>query len=230
MAKRKRTRPQENDEVLVDLGEAQKSASDFIEENQSKLFYGLLAAVLLVGGYFAYKYLIVAPKQGEAVEQMFKAQEQFDRDSFRLALTEPGAGYPGFVQITEDYSGTKAANTAAYYAGVSYLNLGQYDAAIAYLSDFSPSGDIMPIMKAGALGDAYAEKGDLGQAMSYYKKAVSAGDNEILTAYYLKKVGMLNEKNGDMSAANAAYSKIRNNYPNSPEAGDIDKYIFRTKG
>ena len=189
----------------------------------------MLAAVLLVGGYFAYKYLVIAPKQQEAVEQMFKAQEQFDRDSFRLALLNPGAGYPGFEQIIDDYSGTKAANTASYYAGVSYLNLGEYDAAIAYLHDFSPSGDAMPIMKNGALGDAYAEKDELDKAMNYYKKAVAADDNEILTAYYLKKVGMLNEKNGDKSAANAAYSRIRNDHPNSPEAGDIDKYIFRTK-
>ena len=229
MAKRKNQSTQD-DELLVDLAGTQESAQDFIEKNQTYLFYGLLAIVLLAGGYFAYKYLVLAPKQEEAVAQMFKAQEQFERDSFKLALTEPGGNFPGFVQIADDYSGTKAGNTANYYAGVSYLQLGNYEAAIAYLSDFSASGDVMPIMKNGALGDAHAESGDLAKAMSFYQKAVSAGDNEILTAYYLKKVGMLNEKNGNKSAANAAYSQIRENYPNSPEAGDIDKYIFRTKG
>lgn len=227
MARRKNTRQQE-EEVLV-AEEIQQQTGDFMERNQNLLFYVLIGLVALAALYFAYKYLYLGPKQTEAMEQMYKAQEQFDRDSFRLALKNPGAGFPGFLDIIDDYSGTKAANTASYYAGISYLNLGQFEAAIEYLDDFSASGDVLPITKAGAIGDAYAELNDMSNAMSYYKKAANAGDNEILTTYYLKKVAMLHEKNGDKSSANAAYMKIRDNYPNSPEAGDIEKYILRTK-
>lgn len=224
MAKRKTSA---NDETLVDIVEVKESAESFVEKNQQAIFGGLVALVLIVGGYFAYKYLFQEPKQKEAVEQMYKAQEQFERDSFRLALANPGSGFPGFLDIIDQYSGTPAANAAEYYAGICYLQLGEYDAAIAHLNDFSPSDEVLPITKMGAIGDAYAEKGDLGQALSYYKKAVSAGDNDILTAYYLKKVGMLNEKNGDFSAAKSAYEQIRKDYPNSNEGRDIEKYIAR---
>ena len=230
MAKRKNTTRGDED-VLVEEAVVQETRSgDFIEDNQQYIIYALLAVGLLVAGYFIYKYMFQAPKQAEAVEQMYKAQEMFERDSFAAALNNPGAGFPGFLGIIDDYSGTKAANAASYYAGVSYLNLGQFEAAIEYLDDFSASGEIFPIMKYGAMGDAYAESGDLSNAMSYYQKAVGAGDNEILTSYYLKKVGLLNEKNGDKAAANAAYTRIRNEYPGAPEAGEIEKYIFRTKG
>ena len=228
MAKRKNSR--EDEDILVEEAVVQEtSTGDFIEDNQQYIIYALMAVALLVAAYFIYKYMFQAPKQQEAVEQMYKAQDQFDRDSFNLALTNPGAGYPGFLDIIDSYGGTKAANTANYYAGISYLNLGQFDNAVKYLKDFSASGEVLPITKNGALGDAYAEKGDLNNAMSYYKKAVSAGDNEILTTYYLKKVGLLSEKNGDKAAANAAYKRIRDDYPNSPEAGEIEKYIFRTQ-
>lgn len=224
MAKRKTSA---NDETLVDIVEVRESAESFVENNQKLIFGALVALVLVVGGYFAYKYLFQIPKQKEAVEQMYKAQEQFERDSFRLALTNPGSGFPGFLDIIDQYSGTPAANSANYYAGISYLHLGEYDAAIAYLNDFDADDEVLPITKYGAIGDAYAEKGDLGQAMSFYKKAVSAGDNEILTAYYLKKVGMLNEKNGDLGAAKQAYEQIQKDYPTSNEGRDIEKYIAR---
>lgn len=229
MAKRKNTRREDEDVLVEEAVVKETGTGDFIEDNQQYIIYALLAVGLLIAGYFIYKYMIQGPKQQEAMEQMYMAQDKFDRDSFASALNNPGAGFPGFLEIIDSYGGTKAANTAKYYAGVSYLNLGQFPAAIEYLDEFDASGEIFPIMKYGAMGDAYAEQDDLGNAMTYYKKAVSAGDNEILTTYYLKKVGLLSEKNGDKAAAHAAYLRIRNEYPTGPAAGEIDKYIFRTK-
>jgi hypothetical protein len=52
---------------------------------------------------------------------MMLAQQQFEKDSFQLALTNPGGGYSGFLDIIDSYSGTKTANLAKYYAGICYL-------------------------------------------------------------------------------------------------------------
>jgi tetratricopeptide (TPR) repeat protein len=225
MAKRKTSK--RADDTLVDIVEVKEQAQNFIEANQKYLLGALVGLIVIVGGWLVYKFFILDPRQKEAVEQVYKAQEQFERDSFKLALTDPGAGFPGFLEIMDKYSGTKAANSAAYYAGICYLHLKQYDAAIQYLKDFDADGEIFPIMKYGAMGDAYAEKGDLDKALSLYNDAVNAGDNEILTAYYLKKVGLLNEKQGKLDAAVKAYEKIKTEYPNSTEGGDIEKYIVR---
>jgi len=229
MARRKRnTRAKkQQEETLVDIVEARDQAQSFIDQNQNMLLGVLTGLVLLVGGWFAYKNFVQLPKQQEAVSQMFQAQMQFERDSFVQALTNPGGGYGGFINIIEDYGGTPAANLAKYYAGVSYLHLGEYDAAISYLEDYSPSGQVTPMTTFGVLGDAYAEKGDLSKALSLYKKAANAEDNDIMTPYYLKKVGMLNEKEGNMKDAAAAYQKIKEEYPNSVVGIDIDKYIER---
>lgn len=226
MAKKKQEVNQEN-EVLIDVVEVREQASDFFERYRNFILGGLGLIVLGIVAWVAYNQFYKKPKQQEAVDQMFQAQIQFERDSFQLALLNPGGGYLGFLDIIDNYKGTPAANLANYYAGVCYLHLGKYDAAISYLKDFSAKGDVMPIMKNGALGDAYAETNDLKGAMSYYKKAVSAGENELLTPYYLKKVAMLNEKNGDKAAALDAYERIKNDYPDSPDARDIEKYIIR---
>ncbi len=87
----------------------------------------------------------------------------------------------------------------------------------------------MPIMKNGALGDAWAEKGDLDKALGFYKKAANTNENEILTPYYLKKVAMLSEKQGKSSDAIAAWDKIKTEYPTAPEARDAEKNLIRLR-
>ncbi len=230
MAKRKKKQKRQEEETLVDIVEARDQATDFFEKNQNYILGGLLLAVLIFGGLFAYNNFYKKPKQQEAVKEMFQAERQFERDSFALALTNPGGGNPGFLDIIDQYGGTPAANIANYYAGISYLNLGKFDAAIEYLSDYSPAGNVTPAMKYGALGDAYSEKEDFDTALSNYKKAASASDNDLLTPYYLKKVGLLNEKMGNTSEASSYYKQIKEKYPDSPDGRDIDKYIARVNG
>ena len=225
MSKRKRN--VKSDETLVDLVEVTEGAQDFFERNARLLSIIGGALLLIVGGFFAYKYLIQMPKEQEAREQMYQAEFQFSVDSFALALTNPGGGFEGFLDIIENYKGTKAANISHYYAGVSYLQLGSYDAALDYLKDFKPAGHVTPIMKFGALGDAYSELGNFDAAISNYKKAVNEGDNELLTSYYMKKLGMLYEHQGDTANALAQYESIKNKYPQSIEGRDIDKHIAR---
>ena len=215
------------DETLIDLAQAKVSAEHFLERN-SKMLIGILVGLfVIVGGYLFYTYMIVEPRQKEAVEQMFQAEIQFEKDSFDLALNNPGGGYAGFLEIIDQYGGTRAANTAKYYAGISYLNLGNFEEAIRYLEDFSPKDDITKAMKLGALGDAYAEQNDLDKALSQYQKAANAGDNALLTPYYLMKVGQLSEMQNNFSEARKAYERIRDEYPTADEGVDIEKYIVR---
>lgn len=222
-----RRKKQKEEDTLVDIVEARDNASDFLEKNQTKIFGGLALAVLIFGGIFAYNQFFKAPAEKTAMEGISQAQFQFDQDSFALALTNPGNGYAGFLDMIDNQGGTKAGNAAKAYAGISYLQLGQYDAAISFMNDFSASGEIAPIIKNGVLGDAYSEKNEFDSALSYYKKAVSAGNNEMLTPYYLNKVGMLSLKQNDMSGSKSAFEKIKNDYPFSAIAKDAEKYLTR---
>jgi len=227
MARRKRNKKQ--DETLVNIVEAREQAQNFFDRNQRLILGAVLGVVLIAGGIFAYNNFYVKPRQVEAIQQMSQAEVQFQRDSFVQALTNPGGGYKGFLDISEDYSGTPAGNLANYYAGISYLNIGEYEAAISYLEDFNPDGEIGPIMKNGALGDAYSELEDLDRAMRYYRRAVNAQENELLTPYYLKKIGLLHEYQQNYSDALEAYQRIKDEFPQSTEASSIDKYIQRAQ-
>ena len=226
MAKRNK-KYKEADDTLVDIVQVRDSAQDFLEENQNLVFGILVGVVLIIGGFIGYKNFYQKPRNAEATVQMYQAQFQFERDSFAKALTNPGGGYSGFLDIISNYGGTAAANTAKYYAGVSYLYLGNYNEAIEYLKDFSPKGSLTPAMKFGALGDAYSELGDFDTAEDYYEDAANAIDNDLITPYYLLKAAMINEKNGDIESASKYLSKIESDYPESNEYTTAIKYLSK---
>ncbi|MCB9284210.1 MAG: tetratricopeptide repeat protein [Lewinellaceae bacterium] len=228
MAKRKKQTP--TTETLVDLVEAREQAQDFFERNQNYILGALAVVLVAVGGIFAYNNIYIKPKQKEAIGQMWKAEEQFFQDSFALALTNPGGGYQGFVDLEKNYGGIPSGNATNYYAGISYLNLGQFEAAISYLKDVKPKGDILPIMKHGALGDAYSELGKYDEALSQYKKAISTNENEAITPIYLLRFGMLNEKLEKYGEARKAYQKLVDEYPTTVMAKDAGKYLIRIEG
>lgn len=219
-----------SDEVLVDIVEVRDQAQDYFEKHQ-KTIVGVGGGILLiVAAFLAYKFLYLAPREREAGEQISQAQKQFERDSFALALTNPGGGYSGFLDIIENYKGTKAANLSYYYAGVSYLNLGKFDAAVSYLEDFKAQGKIMPIMKYGALADAYAELNQMDKARGLYEKATTVETNEAITPFYLKRLAMMHERDKNFDKARKAYETIKEEFPNSSEATEVEKYLARIEG
>ena len=226
MSKRN-TRSRKDDETLVDIVEVRDQAQDWFEENQN-LVIGILAGIIIViGGYLAYVNFVQKPKIMEAEEQIVQAQLQYEKDSFALALSNPGGGYDGFLGIIDNYGGTPSANLSKYYAGMCYLYLGDYNAALDYLEDFDADGLTMPTLKAGALGDVHSELGNVEDAKKYYKKASEVQDNDFLSAYYLKKYGEYLEQNGDAQGALEAYKELKAKYPTSPDARNIDLYITR---
>jgi len=105
MGKRKK----KNDETLVDIVEKKEQAQELYNDNQNLILGGLLLFVLLAGGIFAWNNFYKQPRQQNAVKEMSQAQFQFDRDSFALALDNPGGGNPGFLDIIDQYGGMQVS-------------------------------------------------------------------------------------------------------------------------
>lgn len=219
-----------SEDTLLDLSQAKQQANNYFEKNQKMIFGIIGGLVVIIGGWFVYTNLIMAPKEEKAVSQMWMAQFQFEQDSFQVALENPGGGHSGFLTIIKDFGGTDAANLAKYYAGICYLNLGNFDAALTHLNDYKAGGVIGPVMKYGALGDTYSELNQMDKAMDSYKKAAGATENDLLTPYYMKKLALLHETQNEYPKAVEIYREIKSKFPNSNESLSIDKYIARAEG
>lgn len=189
--------------------------------------YALLVIVIIVGGYFGYRNYVVEPKEKQATEQMFRAEEYYRMDSARLALNGDNIN-PGFLRIINKYDGTRAANLASFYAGSCYLKLGDFNNAVKYLKDFSTPVRMLQERAYGLLGDAYSEQNKKEEAAEQYKKAGTYFEkDELLSPEYLFRSGYLYESMGKTQDAIAVYKMIRDKYPKSQRGLDIDKYLAR---
>ncbi len=211
---------------LQDIESALTKTEQFIEDHQNKIFYVIGGIVLIVVGYLAITRFYLQPREKEAQAQMFMAEQYFEKDSFNLALNGDG-NYLGFLDIMDDYGMTKQAKLSRFYAGISYLRLGQFNEAVDNLSRYKSKDLILGPVSQGALGDAYLELGDQDKALKQYQAAASLSDNEMTTPLYLMKAGNLLESMNKPEEALKQYSLIKEKYAETTEGRMVDKFIAR---
>lgn len=220
-------------EVFNTLDESASKTEAWVQKNQNYII-GVIGAVAIgVLAFLAYHQFIQKPKEASAANELFYPQQYFDqalasetaKDSlFTLALNGAEGKY-GFLDIIEEYSGTKAANLAEYSAGMTYLNLQQYGEAISHLENFSSDDAIMGAMAKGGIGDAFSQLNQPEDALEYYEKAVAHSDNEFTTPRFLYKAGVVALDMGQKEKALGYFERIKEEYPKSPEGIGIDGLI-----
>jgi tetratricopeptide (TPR) repeat protein len=218
--------------VFTTLDETASKTEAFVAKNQNYII-GIVGAVALVTiGYLAYQKFIAEPKQLEAADEMFVAQQNFQQatdgvasDSLYKLSLNGSEGKFGFIKIADEYSGTDAGNLANYYAGMAYLNTGKYTEAIDYLSEFKSEDIVLSSLAIGAIGDAYAENNQPEDALKNYSKAAETNKNDFTTPRFLLKAGKTALALGKKEDALKYFTMIKDNYDASPEAASVDVLI-----
>ncbi len=224
-------------EVFSTLDESASRSEQWVAKNQNYIlgFIGVVAIAVL--GYLAYNQFIVAPKEASAANELYYPQQYFDQavanteaqDSlYNLALNGAEGKY-GFLDIIEEYPGTKAANLANYSAGMAYLNMNQYDQAIDYLEEFNSNDAILGALAKGGIGDAFMQLGQPQEALDYYEQAIAHNENEFTTPRFLYKAGVTALETGNREKALEYFERIKADYSTSVEAGSIGAFIGMAK-
>lgn len=227
MAKKK-THKGQDEKGIVAVEEALSKSEQFIERNQNTIIWVVTVIVAIIAGYIGYTRFILDPREQEAGAEMFMAETYFNDQEYELALEGDG-NYPGFLDIISDYRLTKSANLARYYAGLSLLKLGEYEEAIDHLRRFRGRDQILGAMAYGAIGDAFLELGDKGNASRYYRRAYRFKPNNFTTPLFLFKAGLLFELKEEYGEALRLYRRIASEYKDSAEGRDIERYIARAE-
>ncbi|MFT4204346.1 MAG: tetratricopeptide repeat protein [Chitinophagaceae bacterium] len=183
--------------------------------------------VAIIAGWLAYQNWVVKPKESKAQSAIAVAQQYFAADSFRLALNGDGAN-KGFLAIIKSYGGSKTGNLAHYYAGICYLQTGDFNNAVKQLGAFSTESKPIQMEALGALGDAYSELKQNDKAIDSYKKASATFEEDEATASeYLFRAALLSEVAGKSKEAVELYKSLKEKFPNTARGAQADKYIYR---
>ena len=225
MAKKDFKKEEQN---LENVQDALNTTSAWIEANQNKLTWTIVAIALVVTGVLALNTYVIKPKAAEANNENAKAVVYFAQGNYELALNGDDAECVGFEAIANDNKCSQAGKLAALYAGVCYYQLGDYEAAAEYLAKFDAKDLNMDPAAAQLLGDTYVHLEDYAKAAKAFENAAASG-NEIIAPMSLKKLGFVQMELGNNKAALKAFESIKNDYPASAEAQDIEKYIAFVK-
>ena len=191
---------------------------------------------VFVLGFLGYDKYVKQHSDRNAMNDMYTAQKYYNdavlgtsQDSlFNISLNGADGKY-GMLDIIDNYSGTDAANLANYYAGMAYLNMKDYANAITYLNAFSSNDDILGPMAKGGIGDAFVQLEQLEDAYDYYLQAAESKANNFTRPMYLQKAGVIGLKIGKNKQSLEHFNTIKNDFPDSMEAKDVDVFIGKAQ-
>jgi tetratricopeptide (TPR) repeat protein len=212
----------ENPEVL---SEKVLGAEQWIEQNPKIVIGVVVAIVLIVGGFFGFRYW-KGQQDNEAQKEMFQAVRYFEADSLDLALNGDGNNL-GFKQIIDDYSMTNAGNLANFYAGYICLKQGKFSEAAFYLEDFKANDQLVQARAYSLMGDAFMEQKKYDEAATWYDKAATYKPNKYFTPNYLMKAALAFEKANQKDKAIKAYQRVIDEYFDSQEFQNARKQRAR---
>ncbi len=219
---------EENKDILENpeaIAEKVTGIEQWIEHNP-KIVFGILGAlILVVGGFFGYRYY-VASQDDLAQKEMFQAVRYFEADSLNLAMEGDGLNL-GFKQIIDDYGMTPAGNLANFYAGAVCMKQGKFPLAILYLKDFSANDQLVQARAYSLIGDAYMEQKQYDDAASYYDKAANYKPNKFFTPTYLMKAALAFEKANQKDKAIKAYQRVIDEFWESSDYQNARKFKAR---
>ena len=224
-------------EVFNTLDEGANKTEAWVEKNQKIILTlgGVIALAVLA--YLAYVNFVQAPKEDEAMAEMFQAQTFFDEataattasDSIYNMALNGGKGKYGFLDIIDNYGGTKAANLAQYYAGMSYLNTNDYKNAITHLDDFSSEDAMLGPLAKGAIGDAFVQIDQADKALGYYETAATMQSNDFTAPRFLLKAGITALQLGKADVAKKHLNNLVENYATSEQAAKAKVYLAQAE-
>lgn len=227
MAKKKEEFVKE-DEQLQEVNEALTGAGKWIEDNANLISWIICGIAVVVCGIIAINNYIIKPHALEASNENAKAVVYFMAGDFDKALNGDDAECIGFEAIADEYKFYQQGKLAALYAGICYFEKGEYEEAAHYLKKFDADDLNIDPAAHQLLGDAYVELGEYGKAVKAFEAAAES-DNEMIAPMSLKKAGIVYLHEGKNAKALKAFKAIKENYPTSAEAQDIDKYIAIAK-
>jgi tetratricopeptide (TPR) repeat protein len=209
----------------------------FYEKNKKAVNYVGGGLLVIIAAFVYFKFFYMPEQEKEAANEIFWAQDLFEKDSFNLALRgglmvnspDGQKQMMGFEQVASEYDITRTGKLANYYAGICYLRTGKFEQAIEWLSKYHGSDDFVAPLALGAIGDCNMELNRLDEAVKYYMKAAEESDNTFTCPYFLKKASMAFELSGNFRESLKMLERIQHEYAKSTEADDVERHMARVR-
>ena len=198
---------------------------EYFDENRNVVFGILGGIVLIVIMGFGYGFF-KDQQENQAQEVLSRAVRLYEADNWREALDGSGST-TGLLEVVDKFGGTTAGNLAVYYAADSYLNLEEHEEALKMFNRFNHNADALGAGAYAAEAAIYEDQGEYDKAADRYKSAAMIFESDFTSARYLVSAGRNYERAGNYKDAIEMYESIREDFPDSEQAQNVDLFLAR---
>lgn len=192
--------------------------TSFLKRNLAAVIGFSIAFILVVGGGITY-YLHTQAQEQEAQELLVQAESAFQQGEYEIALQGDNTQLrTGLIDIIENYGRTSAGNIARYYAAVSEVELGNYNEALNYITEFDPPEGILGVGPISLHAVILANLGEYEEAADTFITAAEWDENESTTPQNLLNAAEVSIEADNHARARELVDRILNNYENSSVA------------
>lgn len=195
----------------------------FYENNKAAVIgggVGLVLAIGLIVGYIIYS----GNQEQEAASLLGIAEQELLQGNYQAALNGNDEEFTlGFVQIADNYSGTKSGNLAHYYSAIAEYELRNYEQALIYIQEYELPQGILGVAPISMHANILVELERYQEAAEQFERAASWDDNASTTPYNLFKAAEAHKEAGNSEQALAHIETIINEYPNSQQIAQAER-------
>lgn len=185
---------------------------------------GLLVLVLAIPGYIYYQ-----NQQEEAANQRLgQILPVYEQGNYQQALDGSGDN-AGLLAIADDHGNTDAGNLATFYAADALYRLEEYDRALTYFQRFEKKENFIGASALAAQAAIQENKDNYGRAAELYEQAASQYENKLTAPRFLLNAGQAYEEATQYEAAMNVYQEIQEEYPDSDQATNAERYMARAE-
>ncbi len=162
----------------------------------------------------------------KAANELAKIAPYYETEQYEIAIKGvPEKNIMGLKQIADDYSSSKSGEFAKVYLANAYYATGKVDEALKYYEDFGGSWDVMKSAALAGEAACYESKKEPAKAAELYEKAGTKYAEVPLAPDYLTDAARLYVQTGDKERAKNLYKKIKTDFPTSPAARDVERFM-----
>ena len=195
-------------------------ALDVFENNRQAVYGvvgGILAVVVLVLGWNYYQ----DSRNDAALADMAEAVRMYEAGSWQAAL-DGDLSFAGMIDIAEQYGSTTSGNLARFYAADALFRVGDMDRALEYFESYSKGSDYIGASAFAGEAAIHELQGDHDRAGDLYMRAANVFASDITSPMYLSNAARAYKAAGNNDDAAEALELIRDEYPASQVARDVD--------
>jgi len=195
-------------------------ALGYFENNRNTVYGALAGIVVVVLIVFAFNWNSTK-KNAQALSEMTVAVQRYEAGDYQASL-DGDASFSGMIDIAERYGSTTSGNLAKFYAADASFRVGDMEAALKFFESYSKDANYLGASAYAGEAAIYELNGELKKAGDLFVRAATINESEITSPMYFESAARAYSAAGDKGKAMSALNSIKDDYPNSQAARNVD--------